>query len=160
MNDPILVAVRQTIGQITVEGMAFWATLADLAPMTYRGERIAERLEVNPTTLVSRFERAGLPSPKRLLTGYRIVLAARMFEADDRRTVSTVAYRIGFCSPQSFIRHLRKYRGVTGGQLARSTERAELDHYLATLILPTSERWEGFMPLTGALHRRPMAVAE
>ena len=89
-----------------------------LAPDTPTVTALAERLYVRPSTLMSRFARAGLPSPKNYLSAIRLLHAAYLFEASGL-SVADVAYRLEYSSPQSFGRHLRAMLGVTALEFRR-----------------------------------------
>lgn len=73
---------------------------------------LASRLQVLPSTLMSRFFRAALPSPKRYLAGTRLIHAARAFE-NPGLSVANVANQLDYSSPQSFGRHVRRLLGLT-----------------------------------------------
>lgn len=108
---------------------------------------LARRLGVKPSTLMSRFARAGLPSPKSYLAAIRFLYAAQFFEGGGR-SVSDVAYRLECSSPQSFGRSMRATLGITPGEFRRRlTFAAALERFLQELVLPYRDRWEGFRPL-------------
>src|SRR5256885_7591940 len=67
---------------------------------------------------MSRFYRIGLPSPKTYLAGMRLLHAAYLF-LNPGLSVSDVAYRLDYSSPQSFGRHLKAMLGVTAGEFRR-----------------------------------------
>ena len=108
---------------------------------------LARRLGVKPSTLMSRFARAGLPSPKSYLAAIRFLYAAQFFEGGGR-SVADVAYRLECSSPQSFGRSMRATLGITPGEFRRRlTFAAALQRFLQELIVPYRDRWEGFRPL-------------
>ena len=59
----------------------FLEALIRLAPETSTVTALAERHFVRPSTLMSRFARAGLPSPKNYLAAVRLLHAAYLFQA-------------------------------------------------------------------------------
>ena len=67
---------------------------------------------------MSRFARAGLPSPKNYLAAIRLLHAAFLFETAGL-SVADVAYRLEYSSPQSFGRHLRAMLGLTALEFRR-----------------------------------------
>ncbi len=75
----------------------FWEELIRSAPTTTTVRALATSLHVTPSTFVSRFVRAGLPSPKEHLVAVRLCHAARLFDEGDL-TIADVAYRIRFAS--------------------------------------------------------------
>lgn len=117
------------------------------APGTPSVRHLARRLRVQPSTLVSRFVRAGLPSPKAYLAGIRLLYAAQYFEQEGL-SVSDVAYRLECSSPQSFGRHLRAMLGVTASEFRRRFPFAlAVERFLDTLVRPYAGVWSGFHPL-------------
>jgi AraC-like DNA-binding protein len=102
---------------------------------------------MQPSTLMSRFFRAGLPSPKMYLAMTRVVFAARFLESPTV-SIADVAYRLGYSSPQSFGRHLRSFMGIGVGELRRQfTFEAAMQHFVNTLINPYIGRLASFRPL-------------
>src|SRR5439155_509457 len=92
--------------------------LARLAPVLSTVRGLARHLRICPSTLMSRFYRMGLPSPKTYLAGMRLLHAAYLF-LNPGLSVSDVAYRLDYSSPQSFGRHLKAMLGVTAGEFRR-----------------------------------------
>ncbi len=115
---------------------------------------LAAQIAVNPTSLVSRFVRSGLPSPKQYLRGLRLIYAASYLESQDG-TIASTAYRLSFASPQSFGRHLRSTLGTTPTEFkARFTGELMLERFLASLFLPYADTMALFDPLHGLGPRR------
>jgi AraC-like DNA-binding protein len=106
-------------------------------------------LAVLPSTLMSRFYRAGLPAPKRYLALARLMRAARLFE-NSGFSVSNVANHMDYSSPQSFGRHVRSMLGVTAGEFRRRFDGAGmLRYYRETMILPHLAELKRLTPLGG-----------
>jgi AraC-like DNA-binding protein len=104
-------------------------------------------LEVPPTTLVSRFARRGLPSPKAYLAVARITRAAALFE-DPSMSVAAVAAALEYSSSQSFGRHLRQRLGLTPSVFRRRYDgRGMFDLFRRELILPYADTLRTFAPL-------------
>ena len=100
---------------------------------------------------MSRFYRAGLPSPKTYLAGMRLVHAAYLF-ANPGLSVADVAYRLDYSSPQSFGRHLKAMLGVTAGEFRRRFPfEVALERYVDLLITPYRETLRAFCPLNAGL---------
>ncbi|MGH9886990.1 MAG: helix-turn-helix domain-containing protein, partial [bacterium] len=93
----------------------FFETLFLAPPRVATVRMLASRLDVLPSTLMSRFFRAKLPTPKQYLAGARLVRAARLFE-NPGFSVANVANHLDYSSPQSFGRHVRMVMGVTAVQ--------------------------------------------
>jgi len=98
--------------------------------------QLANRLNVLPSTLMSRFFRAQVPAPKRYLTFARLIRAARLFE-NPGLSISDVANHLNYSSPQSFGRHVRTLLSITAGEF-RCTYDGErmLERFRRELILP------------------------
>jgi AraC-like DNA-binding protein len=127
----------------------FIEAMIRLAPDTPTVTALAERLYVRPSTLMSRFARAGLPSPKNYLAAIRLLHAAHLFEASGL-SVSDVAYRLEYSSPQSFGRHLRAMLGVTALEFRRRFPfPVALERFVELMIEPYREVWREFHPMAG-----------
>src|SRR5438094_787683 len=113
--------------------------------------RRARQLRICSSTLMSRFYRADLPSPKTYLAGMRLVHAAYLF-ANPGLSVADVAYRLDYSSPQSFGRHLKAMLGVTAGEFRRRFPfEVSLERYVDLLITPYRETLRAFCPLNAGL---------
>src|SRR3989449_6449321 len=84
----------------------FFDVLARLAPLLTTVRRLARHLQMRPSTLMSRFYRGGLPSPKSYLAGMRLLHAAYLLQ-NPGLSLSDVAYRLHYSSAPSSGRHLR-----------------------------------------------------
>lgn len=113
---------------------------------TVRG--LAQYLAVLPSTLMSRFFRAGLPAPKRYLAVSRLVRAARLFE-NPGFSVANVANHLDYSSPQSFGRHVRSILGATAVEFRRRYDGAAmLLYFRENLVLPHLDELRRLKPLT------------
>jgi len=118
-----------------------------LAPVITTVLVLAEHFGVAPSTFMSRFFRAGVPSPKRYLAATRILYAAALFEVPGL-SVADVAYRLQYSSPQSFGRHLSTVMGTTAGEFrARFPFDVALDDFVRRLIDPFRTTFRTFHPL-------------
>jgi AraC-like DNA-binding protein len=96
---------------------------------------------------MSRFFRARLPSPKRYLAALRLLYVSAMLEVRGL-SVSDVAYRLEYSSPQSFGRHLRALTGLTPSEFRRRTTFASaVDVFCARMIVPYRTTLRAFHPL-------------
>ena len=109
--------------------------------------QLAHRLNVLPSTLMSRFFRARVPAPKRYLAFARLIRAARLFE-NPGLSISDVANHLDYSSPQSFGRHVRTLLHITAGEF-RCTYDGErmLELFRRELVLPNIEPLCGLRPL-------------
>jgi AraC-like DNA-binding protein len=100
---------------------------------------------------MSRFFRAGVPSPKRYLAAVRVVYAAWYLE-EPARSVADVAYVLEYSSPQSFGRHLRTVLGVTAVEFRRRFPfQTALEDFLVRLVLPNRSRFRTFRPFANGV---------
>ena len=124
----------------------FFETLVILAPSTSTALVLAAHHEVPPSTFTSRFLRAGLPSPKRYLSAVRLVHAAGMLDIPGL-SISDVAHRLEYSSPQSFCRHVKASMGMTAGEFReRHGLTSALEDFCSRLILPFRATFRSFHP--------------
>jgi AraC-like DNA-binding protein len=141
------------------ETRLFFEAVARLAPALSTVRGLARHLRVRPSTLMSRFNRAGIPSPKTYLAGMRLLHAAFLFQ-NPGLSVSDVAYRMDYSSPQSFGRHLRAVLGVTAGEFRRRFPfDVALARYIDLLVTPYREALRAFHPFNaGSWDQGPSAA--
>lgn len=129
----------------------FFDTLVRLAPVIVTVRGLARHLRQRPSSLMSRFYRAGLPSPKSYLAATRLLHAAYLFQ-NPGLSVADVAYRLDYSSPQSFGRHLKAILGVTAGEFRRRYPfEVSLARFLDLLITPYREALRSLHPLNAGL---------
>src|SRR5919109_4018100 len=142
----ILARVLPALGEPSEEARLFFEAIARLAPALSTVRGLARHLRVQPSTLMSRFHRAGMPSPKNYLAGMRLLHASYLFQ-NPGLSVADVAYRMDYSSPQSFGRHLRAVLGVTAGEFRRRFPfDVALSRYVDLLIAPYREALRAFHP--------------
>jgi AraC-like DNA-binding protein len=125
----------------------FFEALIRSAPHHVTVRQLARTLHLPASTLLSRFQRAGLPSPKSYLAALRLLHAALLLE-DRGRSVADVAHRLEYSSPQSFGRHVRAMLGVTATEFRRRLPfPVALDRFLALMIAPYRAAFRTFHPL-------------
>src|SRR5712671_3097219 len=148
---PAVARVVPALEEGTGDVRAFFEAVARLAPVLSTVRRLARHLRICSSTLMSRFYRAGLPSPKTYLAGMRLVHAAHLF-SNPGLSVADVAYRLDYSSPQSFGRHLKAMLGVTAGEFRRRFPfEVSLERYVDLLITPYRETLRAFCPLNAGL---------
>lgn len=137
-----------SLGDATPDTRLFFEALARLAPDIGTARAFADQLGVGCTTLMSRFMRAGLPSPKNYLAAMRIVHATALFERPGF-SVADVAYRLDYSSPQSFGRHVRALLGITCVELRqRYSFEGAVDRFIALMVEPYRAIWPTFRPIS------------
>jgi AraC-like DNA-binding protein len=156
----ILDRVVPALGEPSEEARLFFEAIARLAPALSTVRGLARHLRVRPSTLMSRFHRAALPSPKSYLAGMRLLHAAFLFQ-NPGLSVADVAYRLDYSSPQSFGRHLRAVLGVTASEFRRRFPfDIALARYIDLLVTPYRETLRAFHPFNaGSWDQGPSAVA-
>lgn len=149
----ILAPVLAALPDLTPDARFFLEVTIRLAPEVTAVRVLAVRLSIKPSTLMSRFARAGIPSPKTYLAAVRLLYASQYFEGEGR-SVADVAYRLDCSSPQSFGRSLRAMLGITPGEFRRRFPfPTALARFLAQLVTPYQRAWSGFHPLRGEVRR-------
>jgi AraC-like DNA-binding protein len=136
----------------------FFETIFTCSPRIGNVRQLAKQLDVTPSTLMSRFFRAGAPTPKRYLAMARLVRAARLFE-NSGFSIANVANHLDYSSPQSFGRHVRTLLELTAGEFRARYDCATMfARFRGDLILPYAEVLRALRPLTpptGWSPRRP-----
>ena len=142
----ILARVLPALREVPGEARLFFEALTRLAPVVATVRGLARHLKITPSTLMSRFYRAGLPSPKSYLAGARLLHAAYLFQ-NPGLSVADVAYRLDYSSPQSFGRHVRTVMKMSP-VVFRSTYDGQgmLQYFRTELILPYVDILCGFRP--------------
>jgi AraC-like DNA-binding protein len=144
-------------GTHIADGLARFFCLA-FAPDITSAKTLAARLGVHPTTLMCRFFRAGLPSPRRYVALARLTWAAWLGEQPGRR-IADIAHRLDVSSPSSFHRTVRLLTGRSAPEFRRTTTgRAMLDQYRAALVTPYRATLRAFDPTAGEPTRRRLVL--
>lgn len=146
---------RSILGQLTIDLAGapadcwhFFETIFTCSPRLGNVRLLARHLEVTPSTLMSRFFRAGVPTPKRYLAMARLVRAARLFE-NAGFSIANVANHLDYSSPQSFGRHVRTLLHITAGEFRERYDcTAMFTRFRADLIVPYIEGLRVLRPLT------------
>ena len=108
--------------------------------------QMGRHLSVVPGTLMSRFYRAKLPSPKRYIDLGRLVRAARLLE-NNGLSVTSVSRRLDYSSPQAFSRHVRCVLGISPVEFRDKYDgNRMLERFRAEMIVPYVERLRVFRP--------------
>lgn len=150
----VLAALREDLRDVPDDCWRFFEALFSPEFRVSTVRQLARRLNVLPSTLMSRFFRARLPAPKRFLAFARLIRAARLFE-NPGLSISDVANHLDYSSPQSFGRHVRTVLRITAGEF-RCTYDGErmLDRFRRELIQPNVELLRRLHPLAVRLGMR------
>lgn len=139
--------IRADLGEATAEVWGFFEALFTASVRVSTVRELARRIDVLPSTLMSRFFRARLPAPKRYLAYARLLRAARLFE-DPGHSIADVANTLEYSSPQSFGRHVRTLLSVTAGEFRRHyTAERMLERFIEELVRPHRETLRALRPL-------------
>lgn len=157
---------REAVSQLSIDlsGVSAdcWRFFESLFLMPARVSSVralARRLDVLPSTLMSRFFRAKLPPPKQYLAMSRLVRAARLFE-NPGFSVANVSNHLDYSSPQSFGRHVKTLMRLTAVQFReRYDGDGMLLHFRQSLILPHLDTLRGLRPLAPTWGAWPCSTA-
>jgi AraC-like DNA-binding protein len=139
--------VLRAMPDITPDARLFFEAIIRLAPDLITVRDLSRRLAVRPSTLMSRFSRTGLPSPKSYLASIRLLHAAQLFE-DKGLSIADVAHRLDYSSPQSFGRHVRSLLGITSTEFrTRFPFSTAVQRFVQVMIEPYHASWASFHPL-------------
>ena len=126
----------------------FFETIFTCSPRLGNVRLLARHLDVTASTLMSRFFRAGVPTPKRYLATARLVRAPRLFE-NSGFSIANVANHLDYSSPQSFGRHVRTLLHITAGEFRQRYDCASMfTRFRADLITPYVDGLQALRPLT------------
>ena len=146
---------RSILGQLAIDLAGapndcwqFFETLFTCSPRLGNIRILSKHLGVLPSTMMSRFYRAGVPAPKRYLAVARLVRAARLFE-NSGFSIANVANHLDYSSPQSFGRHVHTLLDMTAGDFrARYDGAGMFERFRSELILPYLVPLQELHPLT------------
>lgn len=143
----VMAALAPDLDGVPPDCRLFFEIVVRRAPDLPTVNALAAVLRVVPSSFMSRFFRAGLPSPKIYLAHARLLHAAHLFQCDGL-SIADVAHRLDYSSPQSFGRHLRTLLGITAGEFrCRLPFEAALARFRVTIVTPFRARWLAFHPL-------------
>ena len=124
----------------------FFEQLFVCSPRVTNVRCLARLFDVLPSTLLSRFFRNSLPTPKHYLAMARLVRAARLFE-NGGFSIANVSNHLEYSSPQSFSRHVRSMLRLTAGEFRFQFDGSGmLERFRSELILPYREILLQFHP--------------
>lgn len=116
-------------------------------PALHSVRKVAALVDLHPGTLMSRFQRAGLPALKRYLDMANLVRAAHRLQ-DSRRSIADVAVSLDYSSPQSFGRHVNLVLGLTASVFRASYDcEGMYRRFCDELVTPFLAELIAFRPL-------------
>lgn len=142
-----LAQINLDLPGVSADCWRFFELLFDPSPKIATVRQLARRLDVVPSTLMSRFFRANLPAPKKYLALSRLIRAARLFE-NPGLSVASVANHLDYSSPQSFGRHVRTMMNISPVTFRnRFDGQGMVQHFRTQLILPYTKTLRTFHPI-------------
>jgi AraC-like DNA-binding protein len=161
---------RIALGQLAIDlsgapadCWSFFEVLFTCPPRVTSIRLLTREFGVLPSTLMSRFFRHNLPTPKQYLAMARLVRAARLFE-NTGFSIANVANHLEYSSPQSFGRHIRSQLEVTASEFRSQYDGAGMfNQFRNELVLPFLDILLTFQPLGSmesmTMTRRPSGDA-
>ena len=148
VGNRIVGAMTEEAPRLTAGCRAFFEKLVRLSRSEGSVRAVCDEFHLLPSTIMSRFFRAGLPAPKKYLARTRLIRAAYLLQ-NPGFSVANVANHLEYSSPQSFGRHVKTMLQMSAGEfrLRYSSDRL-LDLFRAELITPHVKVLEQFDPLT------------
>jgi AraC-like DNA-binding protein len=138
--------LRQDLDGASAASVRFFDTLFTVPRTMTTVQQLARHIGVVPTTLMSRFLRHGVPTPKRYLAAARLVRAAHLLE-NPGYSITQVAFLMEYSSPQSFSRHVTGILQVGAAEFRRRyTGETMLQAMRSSLVLPYLEQLRHFDP--------------
>jgi AraC-like DNA-binding protein len=142
-----LAELARDLTDVSSDCWRFFEALFIARPYVATVRQLGRWLHVHPTTLMSRFYRAGLPSPKRYIDAVRLLQAAKLLE-NPGISIAAVSHQLEYSSPQAFGRHVRMTYGIPAGEFRRSyTGALLLRQFRETLVLPYRNAFRSFQPV-------------
>ena len=143
----VMAALDPDLGEAPPDCRLFFEVVLRSAPDLRTVGQLSTVLEAVPSSLMSRFHRAQLPSPKVYLAHARLLHAAHLFKGGGL-SIADVSHRLDYSSPQSFGRHLRALLGMTAGEFrTRFPFEAAVRRFRSSFITPFRDRLLAFHPL-------------
>jgi len=145
-NARILEVVRYALGDATEETHRLFQAMVMFSPKSGSAKDLSDYFDVAPSTFMSRFFRAGIPSPKCYLAQLRLLQAAALLE-EDGLSIGDIAYRLEYSSPQSFGRHVKMMLGMTASEFRSSIKFEQaLREFTEVMIIPFQSVFRTFQP--------------
>jgi AraC-like DNA-binding protein len=143
----VLAALDAEVPDAPPDCRLFFEVLLRRAPDVKTVGELALALQALPSSLMSRFYRAALPSPKIYLSHSRLLHAAFLFQSGGL-SISDVSHRLEYSSPQSFGRHLQTLLGITAGEFrTRYPFALAVERFRSMHIAPFRDKLRAFHPL-------------
>lgn len=151
--------LRNDLATARSSSVRFFDTLFTVPRSMTTVQQLARYIGVVPTTLMSRFYRAGIPAPKKYLAAARLVRAAHLLE-NPGSSITQVSFLMEYSSPQSFSRHVSGILHMGAAEFRRRYSGEQmLEHMRQSLVLPYRQQLQTFDPFASPpqwlVQRRP-----
>ncbi|MCZ8206308.1 helix-turn-helix domain-containing protein [Gemmatimonas sp.] len=141
-----IAVLRRDLQGAVSASVRFFETLFTVPRSLTTVQQLARHMGVLPTTLMSRFVRHGIPTPKRYLASARMVRAAHLLE-NPGCSITQAAFLMEYSSPQSFSRHLSGTLRIGAAEFRRRhTGESMLEMMRDQLVLPYLTQLREFDP--------------
>jgi AraC-like DNA-binding protein len=138
--------LRNDLATARSSSVRFFDTLFTVPRSMTTVQEFSRYIGVVPTTLMSRFYRAGIPAPKKYLATARLVRAAHLLE-NPGSSITQVSFLMEYSSPQSFSRHVTGILHIGAAEFRRRYSGEQmLEHMRHALVLPYKEQLQQFDP--------------
>lgn len=149
--ESVMLDIRQRLVAAGDDSLELFELLFTATPAIHSVRQLSVHVKIHPGTLMSRFQRAGLPALKRYLDLANLVRAAHRLE-DSRRSIADVVTGLDYSSPQSFGRHVHLVVGLSASAFR---ERYDCEgmyrRFCDELIVPFQPQLCAFRPLRPVL---------
>ncbi len=115
-SQQVMASVADLLAELPEQLRAAMETLLDVQVGPRTVSELAALAQLERRTVERWFLRAGLPSPRVVLTALRLLYAHRLL-LDPGYTVEDVAVKLGYGKTRTFQAHCRDVFGVTAGEL-------------------------------------------
>ncbi len=145
--DSAIADLRQKLAGAGDDCLELLELLFTAKPALHTVRQVGKHLRIHPGTLMSRFQRAGLPPLKHYLDLANLVRAAHRLEDPDR-SIADVATSLDYSSPQSFGRHVTLVLGLTASSFRTKFDTEGMyRRFCDELVTPVLPQLKKFSPV-------------
>jgi AraC-like DNA-binding protein len=145
--DSAIADLRQRLSAAGGDCLELFELMFTAMPAVHTVRQVAKHIGIHSGTLMSRFQRGGLPPLKRYLDLVNLVRAASRLE-DPKRSIADVATSLDYSSPQSFGRHVTLVLGLTASAFRATYDCEGMYRYFCEVaITPVLPQLIRFRPL-------------
>lgn len=133
-RDAIVSRLADALDGCPPETLDLFDALFRSDPPIRTAKALAARLGAGYGTMSSRFTRAGLPSPKEYVAAAILIRAALLLQ-DSRRSISSVAYALGWNDQAPFFAFITRWTGLSGVAFRmRWDGTTQFDDFVASMV--------------------------